>query len=346
MTLSEALGLCPQLLTVPPDKAYYGQKSEDIHAILQRFTPIIEPNSIDEAWLDMTGTESRWGDPREAARTIMETIWREEQLGCSIGIAPNKFLAKMASDMKKPNGITVLGLGDVETRLWPLPIRQMLGVGKRTGERMDALGIRTIGDLARLSPEYLEAVFGRSGREMHRHAHGLGSDVVEIPDADSMKSISRETTVSSNIDRAEVAKATLRPLAEDVARQARRHGKLGRTVQITLRYAEDLRRITRQKQVEPSDDVETIYTAGCKLVDQAWDPLKPVRLLGIGVTNFLTEEEQQASRQMGLDEWLTVSEQLPVISEIRQKLGEQAIFRGSELKRRQNERTTKANDPK
>ena len=343
MTVNEALRLCPMLELVPPDKDYYEHKSQEILTILKRFTPVIEPNSIDEAWLDMTGTEHLWGPPVEAARKIMDTIRREERLGCSIGIAPNKYLAKMASDMKKPHGITRLTMEDVPVRLWPLPVREMPGVGRQTGSRLEALGIQTIGDLARMSPDYLEAIFGRTGRSLYHHAHGEGSDNVEIPDADAIKSISRETTLSHDVTDPAEAAAIILPLADDVARQARAHSKKGRTVQITLRYAETMRRITRQRQVVPTDSARLIYETGRELLDQVWDPAKPVRLIGVGVTGFAQEKNEGEAVQIGLDELLAhhASESVkpaanpePVLDEIRAKLGEGAIFRGSALKHR------------
>lgn len=348
MTVNEALRLCPMLELVPPDKDYYGQKSQDILTILKRFTPVIEPNSIDEAWLDMTGTEHLWGRPEEAAQKIMDTIRREERLGCSIGIAPNKYLAKMASDMKKPQGITRLSMEDVPVRLWPLPVREMPGVGRRTDARLEALGIQTIGDLAGMSPSYLETIFGRTGLSLYHHAHGQGSDRVEVPDADDIKSISRETTLSHNVTDPAEAAAIILPLADDVARQARAHSKKGRTVQITLRYAEDLRRITRQRQVAPTDSARLIYETGRELLEQVWDSEKPVRLIGIGLTGFDSAKDDSDAEQIGLDELLAHNtaeggrtgpaavrpavNPEPVLDEIRAKLGDGAVFRGSALK--------------
>lgn len=346
MTVNEALRLCPMLELVAPDKDYYSDKSRDILEILKRFTPVIEPNSIDEAWLDMTGTEHLWGEPAKAAQKIMDTIRQEEDLGCSIGIAPNKFLAKMASDMKKPHGVTMLTMDDVPKRLWPLPVRQMLGVGKRTGERLEALGIQTIEDLARISPDYLETIFGRTGLQLHRQAHGHGSDQVEILSADDMKSISRETTLSGDVVNPAEAHSILLPLADDVAQQARAHKKKGRTIQITLRYAETLKRTTRQRQVAPTDSARIIHKAGCELLDQVWDPEKPVRLIGIGITGFEPVGDEPGAAQIGLDELLaeveaqasrpkkTAADPGPILDEIRAKMGEGAIFRGSTLKNR------------
>ena len=142
MVLREALKLCPRLVLVPPNHQFYEKKSEEVMEILSRYTPVVEQNSIDEAWLDMTGTESLTGKPLEAAKRIMDNIKTELGLWCSIGIAENKFLAKMASEMKKPLGITELWKEKLEYKLWPLPVQSMYGIGKQTAHKLQ-MGIET-----------------------------------------------------------------------------------------------------------------------------------------------------------------------------------------------------------
>ena len=155
MILHEALRRCPNMLIVPPDHSYYRRKSIEVMDLLSNYTPILEQNSIDEAWLDMTGTEHLFGSPIQAANKIMEDIKTNLGLWCSIGISNNKFLSKMASEMKKPLGITELYTKDIQTKLWPLPIDRMHGIGKRTAGKLIDLNIKTIGDLANYDKDIL-----------------------------------------------------------------------------------------------------------------------------------------------------------------------------------------------
>ncbi len=149
MVLHEALKLCPKIILVPPDHRFYQQKSEEVMDLLSNYTPILEQNSIDEAWLDMTGCEGLFGTPVKAAKRIMDEIKDRLGLWCSIGIAENKFLAKMAAEMKKPLGITELWEADIPIKLWPLPVKEMYGIGSKTAEKLNRMGMKTIGDLAK-----------------------------------------------------------------------------------------------------------------------------------------------------------------------------------------------------
>lgn len=178
MVLHEALKLCPKMILVPPDHYFYGQKSKEVMELLAGYTPILEQNSIDEAWLDMTGTEGLFGKPVEAARGIMDEIKDRLGLWCSIGIAENKFLAKMASEMKKPLGITEIWRDDVPTKLWPLPVEKIYGIGRKTSEKLNHMGIQTIGDLARSDISRIVRNFGKSGNEMHQRANGIDNAAV------------------------------------------------------------------------------------------------------------------------------------------------------------------------
>lgn len=296
MVLHEAMKLCPGMVLVPPDHPYYEQSSRQVMAILAKYTPIVEQNSIDEAWLDMTGCEGLSGTPVDAARLIMQEI--EETLGlwCSIGIAENKFLAKMASEMKKPRGITELWAEDVPIKLWPLPVRAMYGIGGKTAEKLGRMGIQTIGDLARVDRKFLTSVFGKGGDEMHRHANGIDQSSVLAHLDDDMKSIGRSTTLPEDISDLEKAKRVLMELADDIGQTARRHAKNGHTIQITLKYA-DFQVSTRQMTIQPTSATKEIYHASCRLLEQNWDPKRPVRLIGISLSGF---HEDSAPAQISL----------------------------------------------
>ena len=191
MVLRDALKLCPTMITVPPDHNLYEQKSQEVMNLLSSYTPILEQNSIDEAWLDMTGCERLFGEPIECAGRIMENIKSELGLWCSIGISGNKFLAKMASEFKKPLGITELWKEDIQQKLWPLQVRFMYGVGRQTAKKLQGLGINTIGELALFDRNILIKNLGKGGAELYSHAHGIDNSLVAPKSDDDMKSIGR-----------------------------------------------------------------------------------------------------------------------------------------------------------
>ena len=296
MVLHEALKLCPKLTLVPPDHRFYEQKSQEVMELLSNYTPLLEQNSIDEAWLDMTGCEGLFGKPADAAKRIMDEIRERLGLWCSIGIAENRFLAKMAAEMKKPLGITELWEQDIPLKLWPLPVNQMYGVGGKTAEKLNRLGIRTIGELARLDVNLLVKTFGKGGNEIHRHANGIDDSPVLARMADDMKSIGRSTTLPEDLSDIEKAKLVLMELADDIGMTARRHGKKGRTVHITLKYS-DFRVVTRQATVPATCTTREIYRAGCSLLEQNWNKFHLVRLIGLSLSGF---QEGCASDQLSL----------------------------------------------
>jgi DNA polymerase-4 len=296
MVLHEALKLCPKLALVPPDHRFYEQKSEEVMDLLANYTPMLEQNSIDEAWLDMTGCEGLFGKPAEAAKRIMDEIKERLGLWCSIGIAANKFLAKMASEMKKPLGITELWEEDIPTKFWPLPVKAMYGVGAKTAEKLNRMGIRTIGELASFDTNLLVKAFGKGGNEIQLRAQGIDDCPVLARTADDMQSIGRSTTLPEDISDLEKAKLVLMDLADDVGVTTRRHGKKGRTVHITLKYA-DFQVATRQTTIPPTCTTREIFQAGCTLLEQNWNRFHPVRLIGISLSGF---PEEGSSAQLSL----------------------------------------------
>ena len=288
MVLHEALKLCPKLILVPPDHHFYQQKSEEVMEMLANFTPVMEQNSVDEAWLDMTGGEGLFGNPVDAAKHIMEEIKDRLGLWCSIGIAENKFLAKMAAEMKKPLGITELWASDIPTKLWPLPVRDMYGIGAKTAEKLGGMRIKTIGDLAKVDINLLVKTFGKGGNEIHLHANGIDHFPVLARKTDDIKSIGRSTTLPEDISDIEKAKLVLMELADDIGTTARRHDKKGRTVHITLKYS-DFKVVTRQATISETCTTKDIYQAGCRLLEQNWSCFHPVRLIGISLSGFHEE---------------------------------------------------------
>ena len=294
MLIHEAKKLCPEIILVNPRHGLYEDRSREVMSILSRYSPVIQQNSIDEAWLDMTGCEALFGKPLEAAQKIMKAIMNELDLWCSIGISENKFLAKMASEIKKPLGITELWRRDISKKLWPLPVREMYGIGKQTGKMLTDIGIYKIGDIAKCDPIYLAKKLGKYGEEIYRLSNGIDeSEVLENPLVKS-KSMGRSTTLPENITDLELAKAILLKLAEDVGTEARKQNYKGRTISIAIRY-DDFKTITRQKSVSTTYLTKEIYATGVKLLEDNWNNRKPVRLLGISLNNISEDEIEQMS---------------------------------------------------
>lgn len=292
MVIHEALKLCPKMRFVPPDHAFYKEKSEAVMTLLSRYSPLVDQNSIDEAWLDMTGSQGLFGKPQSAAKIIMEAIKTELGLWSSIGIAENKFLSKMASDMKKPLGITELWKDDLAKKLWPLKVGKMHGVGRKTAEKLNQLGIYTIGQLAKTDQTRLIKTLGKSGHTIYQHANGIDSTPLIPRRADDMKSIGREKTLSKNISDINSAKIILMEFADDIGRTARAHHKKGSTIQIILKYP-DFKVITRQTTIEATFTTKEIYQAACFLLEKNWQKNRPVRLIGISLSGFDDEKSHQ-----------------------------------------------------
>lgn len=294
MLVHEAKKLFPNLLLVPPDHELYDRKSREVMNILSRFTPVIQQNSIDEAWLDLTGCEGLFGEPLKIAENIMSSIRCELDLWCSIGISENKFLAKMASEMKKPLGITEVWEKDIKTKLWPLKVRDMYGIGKQTEKKLSSLSIFTIGELAVFNKDMLAKCFGKYGEELHRLANGIDpSPVTEHPHYDS-KSIGRSTTLPHDTLDLDYAKSVLMRLSEEIGAEARKYAYKGRTVSIVIKYG-DFQTITRQKAVPPTYLTKDIYNTGFSLLADNWDCKRPVRLLGISLANIVEDYPEQLS---------------------------------------------------
>ncbi len=334
MILREAFRLCPDLITIPPDHSFYEKKSKEVMNILSDYTPLVEQNSIDEAWLDMTGCETLFGHPLESAKSIMERIRIDLDLWCSIGISENKFLAKMASEMKKPLGITELWVKDIQEKMWPLPVNYMYGVGKQTASKLNYMGIFTIKDLALANKDNVYKRLGKAGADLVLLAKGIDTRPVE-QNKEDMKSIGRSTTLPRDIVDIEYAKSILLELSDHVGMTARKHGKKGHTVQITIKYS-NFNTITRQIGINATCNVKDIYAAGEMLLENNWSK-EPVRLLGISLSGFDnnteqislfqvmdTNEEKQEDKIDNLEE---------TIHKLRQKYGTEIIKPGIHVKK-------------
>jgi len=334
MVLREAFRLCPDLITIPPDHSFYEMKSKEVMKILSDYTPLVQQSSIDEAWLDMTGCEILFGKPLESAKSIMERIRTELDLWCSIGISENKFLAKMASEMKKPLGITELWVKDIQEKMWPLSVSYMYGVGRQTAAKLNEMGIFTIKDLALANKDNVYKRLGKTGAELVLLANGIDTSPVE-QNKEDMKSIGRSTTLPCDIVDIEYAKSILMELSDDVGMTARKHGKKGHTVQITIKYS-NFNTITRQTTINPTCNVKDIYAAGETLLENNWNK-EPVRLLGISLSGF-----DKNTQQISLFQVMDKSEEKQddkidnleeTIHKLRQKYGTEIIKPGIHVKK-------------
>ena len=326
--IATAIRLCPRGIFLPVRMHRYKQVSQRIFAIFHRFTPLVEPLSIDEAFLDVTGSVRLFGDPVEMAKRIKEQVAAETGLTVSAGVAPSKFVAKIASDLMKPDGITVVPHGRVREFLEPLPIEKLWGVGRATRKTLALLGVQTIGDLRRLSPELLERRLGRHGLHLHLLANGI--DDREVNPKREVKSIGGEETYQEDIRDLAVAKREILWLATKVARRLRWHGAAGRTVTLKVKY-DDFVQITRSVTLgKATDDGREIYQSCCSLLGRTEVGKRLVRLLGVSVSRLDFSEEGQ---QLFLfDEAETPDKRQRLnraLDRISERFGDEAVVPGS-----------------
>ncbi len=327
MPLATASRLCPQATFIEGSFPKYRQASQRFMAILADFSPFLEPVSLDEAYLDVTGFESIYGSIHQMATKIKQRIKDELGLCASVGIASCKVVAKVASELSKPDGLLEVAGGKERSFLAPLPVAKLPGVGKKTEQLLKGVGINTVGELSKMPLSALKSYFGASGELLHRYAKGIDDREVEPPSA--AKSISRETTFGKDTRDRSLLKATLRYLGERVGADLRQRGKQAGCVTLKLRYA-DFTTITRRHTLsQTSDSDQTIFDTGVKLLKRELSLGKqPVRLIGIGVSN-LAEPGRQLDM---LDASAQRQEQLnKAIDRIRNKYGFTAIQTGRTL---------------
>jgi DNA polymerase-4 len=292
MPASRAERLCPEAIFVPPDFVRYRAVSRATREIFQRHTDLIEPLSLDEAYLDVTENKTGLATATRVAKTIRQQIRDELDLTASAGVAPNKFLAKLASDWRKPDGLFVIQPDEVQTFLLPLPVGRIPGVGKVTETRLQQVGIRTVGDLHRFESAALEALFGRSGLRLYELARGIDNSKV-IPNRPT-KSISAEDTFERDIPLSET-EDLIRRLAEKVWTASRKDGRAARTVVLKLKTS-DFNILTRsQTPVVPPASCEELTAIALSLRDRIdLGPARRFRLVGVGLSNFREIDDHQA----------------------------------------------------
>ena len=293
MPMARAERLCATLVRVPANFDKYRDVSRQVMEILRSYSPSIEPLSLDEAFLDLTGSNLALGTPEEIGRAIKARIREVTRLTASVGMAPVKFVAKIASDFQKPDGLVIVEPERLEAFLRPLPISRLWGVGPKTEERLVLLGLHTVGDLADCEPARLERHFGEHGRHLAELARGRDPRTV-IPDWDA-KSYSHEQTFARDVEDVDALEAILLDQSMRVARRLRQDGVTGRVVQLKLRFS-DFHTITRQATLSrPTLDADKLYRRERELLAAALEldaEGRPVRLIGIGAHGIRPAEEE------------------------------------------------------
>jgi DNA polymerase IV len=326
LPLRTAYKLCPHAIFLDSHPHRYREYSEKVYQQLVLFSPKVEMASIDEAYLDMTGTSRLFGPPLEAAHKLHEAVKEATKLNCSIGVAAARMVAKVASDQAKPNGILWVLPGQEAHFLAPLDVRKIPGVGKVTEKSLNDLGIRRVGDLARLDEGFLETRFGKWGLALAGKSRGMdagGWFDGEVGDQTDAKSISHEHTFADDTADLELLESTLARLSEMVGRRLREHGFWARTVQLKLRY-KDFSTITRARSLPHATQLDTeLYRQARELFLYNWKRGAPVRLLGVHASSLETSEGQvDFLEQPGVDRWKHV---LEAADRVRDKYGESAV---------------------
>jgi DNA polymerase-4 len=335
MPIREALRRCPHAICVPPRMSVYREVSNQVFAIFHDYTPVVEGLSLDEAFLDVTASQALKGDAVSIARAIKDRIRAQTHLGASVGVAPNKLVAKIASDLEKPDGLTVVTPHNVQAVLDPLSVRRLPGLGRKLGERVEAAGIATLGALRSAPDTVLWPIFGRDSQRMRERAAGV--DERPVMSEWDEKSISAEETFSTDlVDHARMRAEVLR-LADRAGARMREQNLATGCVQVKLRR-DDFTTFTRQKRFEPSTtDSRTIAKVAGELL-AAWleeQPRARIRLLGVGVNHLHANDQldlfsQPATARTGAAP-ASATALDTAVDQIRERFGNLAVRRGSAL---------------
>ena len=326
MPVWQAKKLCPDLIIRPPNFERYRAMSRKIFALLREYTDLVEPASIDEGFMDVT--DRLQDHPVRMAKQIQNRILQELDLPCSIGIGPNKFLAKTASDMKKPLGITILRKRDLPEKLWPLPVEEMYGVGKKTAAKLKRVGIEMIGDLARGNDIQLRSLLGINGIRLKEWANGHDHRPVDPDAIYDYKSIGNSTTLPEDSTEQTFLLQTLYSLAQTVSARLQNKDVFAHTIAITIRYSDRTTRTRSQKLTNPVQEMDDVYEISKKLFLKHWNR-KPVRLLGITGQDLI--EKGQAFEQLDLFTYHEIAKDEPlleVVEELKDKYGDDIITKG------------------
>jgi DNA polymerase-4 len=330
LAMAIAMRRCPEAVFLSPRMNRYREISRQIFAIFQEFTPLVEPISLDEAFLDVTGSLRLFGPAEIIASTIKKQVAEDIGLTVSAGVASSKLVAKIASDFDKPDGLTIVPPGQEQAFLTPLPIARLWGVGKATREALTLLGVKTIGDLGRLPPDLLQRKFGKHGSSLHQAA--LGVDNREVTPEREIKSISHEETFSADLTDPNDIHRKLLALADKVARRMRRYGMVGKRISLKVKYS-DFKQITRSKTiVTATNDGGEIFRHASNLVKKTEVRRKPLRLLGISVSILHGDKRIQLALFPDGADKLKNKQVNRAVDKIKMKFGSTAILPGRLLR--------------
>lgn len=327
-SIMEARRKCPQLELVPARHDLYEVESKKFIELLREYSPDVEQYSIDEAFVDMTGTEALFGPPESAANLIRERIDKELGFTVNIGVSSNKLLAKMASDFKKPNLVHTLFPCEIEKKMWPMPVRELFFVGAATAQRLNDMGIRTIGDLAGTDPKFLISHLKKHGDVIWNFANGRGMEMVE-PEPQENKGYGNSTTIAFDVTDADTARMILLSLADTVATRLRSHHVKAEVISVTIKNYK-LESCSHQMVLgTPTNISSEIHGAACRLFEELWDGT-PIRLLGIQSTRM----KEEGARQMNIfdkTDYEKLEKLDKAMDSIREKFGTEAVKRASFL---------------
>ncbi len=326
MPMAQAVRLCPQAIIVPVRMSRYVEVSEKIRAIFERYTPLVEPVSIDEAFLDVTGSLGLFGSAERIGRAIREDIKQQTSLTASVGVAPNKFLAKVASDLRKPDGFVVITEENKQQILDPLPVGRIWGVGKVTEQTLKSHDLHTIAQLRRAPLSLLQKIVGNSASGLLELAHGV--DDAPVEPAREAKSISSEQTFATDLQDKEALLIVLLEQVEEVARRLRAEGLVARVVRLKLRYG-DFTTVTRSRTLDHATNITEILWRSAQATFETWRTKsgRPLRLLGFAAGGLEPERTRQQELFPNVEE--DKHKRLDkTMDEIRDRYGRDALRRG------------------
>ena len=333
MKVGEALRKCPELIILPPDFSKYREASKAMFQLLKSYTEIIEPVSIDEGYMDVTEISTH-RHPLELAKEIQLRILNELDLPSSIGIGPNKFLAKTASDMKKPMGITVLRKRDVPHKLWSLPVIKMHGIGESTANKLNSLNIYTIGDLAHANEGLLKQQLGKNGPRLKNRANGIDYRKVDPDAIYDTKSVGNSTTLPVDETDPHQIESTFKKLSRRVAERLEAKNLCGTTISIQIRDCH-WNNYTRSKTLQnPIFMEKDIFRESLKLFHHAWDGT-PIRLLGVTMSNVIDRKDLVEQLSIfNFEQYVNEEPIIETINQIQKKFGNDIIQKGIQVKRK------------
>lgn len=326
----DALKKCPNLVIVEPNRELYARNSKALMEILRKYSDTVEQFSIDEAFVDMTGTELLFGKPLEAAYTMRDEIYEKLGFTVNVGISSNKLLAKMAGEFEKPNKVHTLFPEEIREKMWPLPVRDLFLVGGASEQKLKSLGINTIGELAQADPGMLRAALKKHGEAIWNFANGRDVALVEAEAPDN-KGYGNSVTIAFDVTDGDTAKNILLSLSETVGRRLRRDEVWIETVSVTIRYF-DLKRTSHQCVLEHATNItDEIYRAACRLFDELWDGT-PIRLLGVQTGKVTREGENRQLSLFDDTDYEKLEKLDRAMDSIRERFGPDAVRRASFLK--------------